>query len=72
MIFCTNKTWKYKKQQREKWRRWFAWYPVEIEELPDGSVIRAWCQWVWRKGEYWASWDDDGWIYEYKYHHKEG
>ena len=65
MIYCTNKTWKYKKAQKEKWHRWFAWHRCVVEEHPDGSVTKVWLQWVWRQGEYYRGWEGYEWRYKY-------
>ena len=61
MIYCTNKTWEHKYYKKEQWHRWFAWYPVDIEEFTDGSKIKVWFQTIWRRGEWY-----DGWEWEYR------
>lgn len=41
----------------KEWHRWFAWFPVEVEE---GEV--AWLEWVCRRGYFT---EDFNWIYAY-------
>jgi hypothetical protein len=67
MIYCSNKTLKYRIKRKENWHKWFAWHPVCIETHPDGSKTKIWWQWVLRKGKYIYSFDDAWWNYEYKY-----
>jgi hypothetical protein len=66
MKWLSIKTWKNECQYLSNWHRWFAWYPVEIKTLPDGSVIRAWLTTVNRKGtsDMWGY--DVWWTWEYK------
>jgi len=64
MIWSSTRTWSYKKQKEGSWHLWFAWYPVVVEEHPDGSVDRAWLQTIKRKGQYVSSiYSGSGWTY---------
>ena len=65
MKWLTTRTWEYRKQAKECWHFWFAWYPITIQVHPDGARKRLWLEWVKRKNTYWCSWGDDGWNYEY-------
>jgi len=39
-------------RRRHMWRKWFAWFPVEIGETDDGvRKIKVWLQYVERKIE---------------------
>jgi len=43
--------WKIDSGERD-WRRWFAWYPVEIGDEARGlrrAGVRVWWQWVERR-----------------------
>ena len=57
-----GKTWEEKRAAKEKWHKWFAWYPVRI-----GSHDCRWWETIERKGEYKLLSDIEcGWIYEYR------
>jgi len=30
--------------EQQKWRPWFAWYPVKIKTMPDGHFKYAWLE----------------------------
>ena len=47
MIYCKKAPRKYKLL---KWHRWFAWFPVTGANCPNGSKIKVWLQWIFRKG----------------------
>ncbi len=48
------------------WHLWFAWYPVEVERLPDGACVMVWLKTLKRKGTRWHLWQDSGWTWEFK------
>lgn len=49
------------------WHRWYAWYPVPVRVLEDGSVIKAWMQEVERRFHYKGCGDDGPcWDPEYR------
>ena len=66
MKWITIRTWKHKKQAKECWHIWWAWYPITVHEFPDGAKCKVWLRNVYRKGKYDVSWDGTGfWEYEY-------
>jgi len=67
MNWLSIKTWEYKRQAKECWHYWFAWYPVIVERYPDGAVEKAWLKRVKRKGRYeLLGFVECGWVYSYK------
>lgn len=60
MTFNCGPTREEKKAAKEKWHKWFAWYPVRIE-----NHDCRWLETIERKGEYKLLSDIDcGWVYE--------
>ena len=53
-------------KNKKKWRRWFAWHPVRI----DNHDCR-WLEYVERKGVFWTCFSGEGWDYEYRLPEKE-
>jgi hypothetical protein len=47
----------------ENWHRYFAWFPVRVDDPPDTCV---WLQHVWRRCHYEGSWDGGDWVSWYK------
>ena len=45
---------------RERWHRWFAWYPVKVEEC------WVWLEVVHRKGKRACGYGGDHWEWEYR------
>ena len=45
MIYCKCGP---KESKRLKWHKWFAWFPVVIEEYSNGSKTKIWWQRIWR------------------------
>lgn len=43
-------------RQLESWHRWFAWFPVPVDNY------YVWLEYVYRK----AQWDPYGWSYDYR------
>jgi hypothetical protein len=41
--------WEEKKERVERWRPWFAWCPVSVED-ENGFCGYVWLQKIWRKG----------------------
>jgi hypothetical protein len=60
MIWKDGPTWEETKRIRAEWHKWFAWYPVVIR-IEEGHKIKAWLQYVERKGIYCY-----GWAWEYR------
>jgi hypothetical protein len=57
------KTHKKRKQYKDLWHTWFAWYPVVTKTDEAGKPLEhVWLETVWRKGTYCYSW----WDYEYR------
>ena len=62
MKFNCGPTWEEKKAAKEKWHKWFAWYPIRI-----GSKDCRWLETIERKGSYELLSDIEcGWVYEYR------
>ena len=57
----------YSPNQQTGWHKWFAWYPVPIEdaEFPD-IPRRAWLQFVERNGTFKVSFPTPWFEYEYR------
>ena len=51
MWWITIKSREYKRQARFCWSRWYAWYPVTVNVLPDGANKKIWLDVVERKLE---------------------
>jgi len=66
MIFCTNKTFLYRRKRKERWHNWFAWFPVTLEVYQDGSKVKAWLTTVQRKGTLYNYGSKVFWTYKYK------
>ena len=50
---ATKRELKLKKiSERKEWHKWFAWYPVEVDETKDGHKIKIWMQYVNRRALY--------------------
>lgn len=62
-------TQEHRKQVKECWHLWFAWFPIKIKIYPDGAVVWAWWCRVKRKGEYkqLLGYSECGWVYKYKW-----
>ena len=62
MKFNCGRTWEEKRKAKEKWHKWFAWYPVNF-----GSNNCRWLETIERKGEYrLMTLVECGWVYEYR------
>ena len=48
-----------RRDARERWHQWFAWYPVRI------GRHMVWLDLIRRKGKWYCS-DDGGWNWEYQ------
>lgn len=66
MIWKNGLTWAGEKAAKGKWHRWFAWHPVVVGFTEDDHCIKAWLQYIERKGEWYSSWGDCGWCWEYR------
>lgn len=66
MIWKNGLTWAGEKALKSRWHIWFAWYPVVVGITEDNHYIKAWLQNIERKGEWYASWGDCGWNWEYR------
>jgi len=55
-----------KNQEKERWHRYFAWYPVTVYKYPDGSRKKIWLETVERCGAYNCDWPDCCWEWEYR------
>jgi hypothetical protein len=60
MKFNCGRTWEEKRDAKEKWHRWFAWYPIRL-----GSRHCRWLEVVWRKGKFTCDWGESLWFYQY-------
>lgn len=61
MKFNCGPTYQQRIAAKEKWHRWFAWYPVRI-----GPNDCRWLECVERKGKHHCSWFDEMWLWEYR------
>jgi hypothetical protein len=50
--YTREKKWEIK----SNWHLWFAWYPVVLSSTPEGRSIKAWLQYVERKGKDMGNW----------------
>lgn len=66
MKWITNRTPKAKKIKFEKWHKYFAWFPVAVDEYSDGTKKKVWLEDVMRRGEYHSYGGDVWWSFEYK------
>jgi len=60
MKFSCGPTREEKRAAKCEWHRWFAWYPVQIDEREC-----RWWEYVERRGMYFVGWDPF-WIWEYR------
>lgn len=65
MIWKNGLTWEEEKRRKKTWHRWFAWYPI-VYMVRDGHKYKVWLQTIERRGEFWSSWAEEGWDYEYR------
>ena len=49
MIYHNNMTFWHWFYRRFEWHKWFAWHPITLEHREDGSKMKAFLQWVYRK-----------------------
>jgi len=63
MRWINGETFGHKHERCSEWHRWFAWHPVRIGE-ENGHWIKAWLEWVGRKGYYRNHWN--GWTWQYR------
>ncbi len=49
--------------RKQKWHKWFAWYPVTVRVTEDKHKIRCWLENVQRKGYLYGF---GTWSWEYK------
>jgi len=47
----------------QMWHKWFAWFPIRIGKKKNRLI---WLEYVMRRGEYWTSWGEDGYTWEYR------
>jgi len=66
MIWKNGLTWKAKKELKENWHRWFAWYPITIATSDDRRMMKCWLETTYRRGTYHGDCEDDWWEWEYK------
>jgi hypothetical protein len=66
MIWENGLTWEGEKVKKEKWHKWFAWYPVIIGKTEDEHHIKAWLQYIERQGKYACCYDGGFWIWNYR------
>jgi hypothetical protein len=53
-------------RRKKQWHRWFAWYPVRLDDSPDGHKVYRWLETVERRMEPWEDMWDSGWERYYR------
>lgn len=67
MIFSCGENTAHKLARMKEWHRWFAWYPVTIDDLViDGQVQCVWLQFIERSSTWYSGATDSGWIHKYR------
>lgn len=65
MIWTDGETWEEEKRRKGEWHKYFAWFPVTIR-VENGHKIKAWLQYVERKGYFCWAWMGGGFDWEYR------
>lgn len=69
MKWINGLTWSAEKKRKEQWHKWFAWHPVKIGVVEQGTANErkriVWLETIWRKGAFSCSFGDCWWDWEY-------